>query len=148
MDLSTKRNLEILYTLQDGQREGSLISVLDKTKTAMGARLLKKWINAPLRKKDQIEKRLDSVEDFYKNKSLRNNLQNEFKEIGDLERLISKVCTNRANPRELVYLKNSLKKVPLIKQLLDQSNSDVVKLINDKLLDLDEVFEKVELAIS
>lgn len=147
LDLSTKRNLEILYTLQDGQREGSLISVLDKTKTAMGARLLKKWINAPLRKKDQIEKRLDSVEDFYKNKSLRNNLQNEFKEIGDLERLISKVCTNRANPRELVYLKNSLKKVPLIKQLLDQTKSDVVKLINDKLLDLDEVFEKVELAL-
>jgi DNA mismatch repair protein MutS len=147
LDLSTKRNLEILFTLQDGQREGSLISVLDKTKTAMGARLLKKWINAPLRKKDQIEKRLDSVEDFYKNKSLRNNLQNEFKEIGDLERLISKVCTNRANPRELVYLKNSLKKIPLIKQLLDQSKSDVVKLINDKLLDLDEVFEKVELAI-
>ena len=147
LDLSTKRNLEMLYTLQDGQREGSLISVLDKTKTAMGARLLKKWINAPLRKKEQIEKRLDSVEDFYNNKGLRNNLQNEFKEIGDLERLISKVCTNRANPRELVYLKNSLRKVPLVKQLLDQSNSDVLKVINSKLLDLDEVFEEVELAI-
>ena len=147
LDLSTKRNLEILYTLQDGQREGSLISVLDKTKTAMGARLLKKWINAPLRKKDQIEKRLNGVEDFYKNKNLRNNLQNEFKEIGDLERLISKVCTNRANPREVVYLKNSLRKIPLVKQLLDQSNSDVLKLINDKLLDLDDIFENVEIAI-
>ena len=147
LDLSTKRNLEILYTLQDGQREGSLISVLDKTKTAMGARLLKKWINAPLRKKDQIEKRLNGVEDFYKNKNLRNNLQNEFKEIGDLERLISKVCTNRANPREVVYLKNSLRKIPLVKQLLDQSNSDVLKLINDKLHDLDDIFENVEIAI-
>lgn len=110
LDLSTKRNLEILYTMQDGQREGSLISVLDKTKTAMGARLLKKWINAPLRRKDQIIKRLECVEDFFKNKSLRNNLQSEFDEIGDLERLVSKVCTNRANPRELVYLKNSVKK--------------------------------------
>jgi DNA mismatch repair protein MutS len=147
LDLSTKRNLEILYTIQEGQSEGSLISVLDKTKTAMGARLLKKWINAPLRNKEQIDKRIESVEDFYKNKSLRNNLQNEFKEIGDLERLISKVCTNRANPRELVYLKNSLRKIPLIKQLLDQSNSEVVKVINSRLLDLDEVFEKVELAI-
>lgn len=147
LDLSTKRNLEMLFTLQDGQREGTLISVLDKTKTAMGARLLKKWINAPLRKKEQIEKRLDSVEDLYNNKGLRNNLQDEFKEIGDLERLISKVCTNRANPRELVYLKNSLRKIPLVKQLLDQSNSDVLKLINSKLLDLDDVFEKVELAI-
>jgi len=147
LDLSTKRNLEILFTMQDGQREGSLISVLDRTKTAMGARLLKKWINAPLRIKDQIDKRLECVEDFYKNKSLRNNLQNEFKEIGDLERLISKICTNRANPRELVYLKNSLRKIPLVKQLLDQSNSEIVRIINSKLLDLDEVFEKVELAI-
>lgn len=147
LDLSTKRNLEILYTIQDGQTEGSLISVLDKTKTAMGARLLKKWINAPLRNKDQIDKRLESVESFYKNKNLRNNLQNEFKEIGDLERLISKVCTNRANPRELVYLKNSLRKIPLVKQLLDQSTSEVIKTINSRLLDLDAVFEKVELAI-
>jgi len=147
LDLSTKRNLEILYTMQEGNREGSLISVLDKSKTAMGARLLKKWINAPLRNKNQIEKRLESVEDFYKNKQLRKNLQNEFKEIGDLERLISKVCTNRANPRELVYLKNSIRKIPLVKQLLDQSNSEVITLINSKLIDLGEVFGKVELAI-
>ncbi len=147
LDLSTKRNLEILYTLQEGSREGSLISVLDKTKTAMGARLLKKWINAPLRNKTQIDKRLESVEDFYKNKKLRQNLQEEFKEIGDLERLISKVCTNRANPRELVYLKNSIRKIPLVKQLLDQSNSEVIALINSKMINLDEIFEKVELAI-
>lgn len=147
LDLSTKRNLEILYTLQEGQREGSLISVLDKTKTPMGARLLKKWINAPLRSKDQINKRLEAVEDFYQNKNLRNNLQDEFKEIGDLERLISKVCTNRANPRELVYLKNSLKKIPLVKQLLDQSSSEVVGIINSRLSDMDDLFEKVELAI-
>ncbi|MCB0730637.1 MAG: DNA mismatch repair protein MutS [Ignavibacteriae bacterium] len=147
LDLSTKRNLEILYTMQDGQREGSLISVLDKTKTAMGARLLKKWINAPLRRKDQIIKRLECVEDFFKNKSLRNNLQSEFDEIGDLERLVSKVCTNRANPRELVYLKNSVKKIPLVKQLLDQSNSEVIATVNAKLEDLDEVFDSVEMAI-
>jgi len=147
LDLSTKRNLEILYTIQEGQSEGSLFSVLDKTKTAMGARLLKRWINAPLTNKIQIDKRLECVENFYNNKNLRANLQNEFNEIGDLERLISKVCTNRANPRELVYLKKSLGKIPLIKQLLDQSTSDVIKTINSKLLDLDEVFEKVELAI-
>ena len=148
LDLSTKRNLEILYTMQEGQREGSLISVLDKTKTAMGARLLKKWINAPLTKKDQIEKRLECVDDFFKNKSLRKNLQSELKEIGDLERLISKICTNRANPRELVHLKNSIRKIPILKQLLDQSNSEVVGIINSKLFDLEDIFEKVELAIT
>ncbi|MCB0743314.1 MAG: DNA mismatch repair protein MutS [Ignavibacteriae bacterium] len=148
LDLSTKRNLEILYTMQEGQREGSLISVLDKTKTAMGARLLKKWINAPLTKKDQIEKRLECVDDFFNNKSLRKNLQSELKEIGDLERLISKICTNRANPRELVHLKNSIRKIPILKQLLDQSNSEVIGIINSKLFDLEDIFEKVELAIT
>ena len=147
LDLSTKRNLEILYTMQEGSREGSLISVLDKTGTAMGARLLKRWVNAPLRNKEQIDKRLECVEDFYNNKILRENLQNEFKEIGDLERLISKVSTGRANPRELVYLKNSIKKIPLIKQLLDQSKSEIVGIINSKLHDLSEIFEKVESAI-
>ncbi len=147
LDISTKRNLEVLFTMQEGQREGSLISVLDKTRTAMGARLLKKWINAPLINKKQIERRLESVEDFFNKKSLRNNLQNEFKEIGDLERLISKVCTNRANPREIVYLKDSLKKIPLVKQLLDQSSSEVISKINEKLFDLDEIFLKVEEAI-
>ncbi len=147
LDISTKRNLEILFTLQEGSKEGSLLFVLDKTRTSMGARLLKKWINAPLRKKEQIDKRLECVEDFVKNKTLHNNLQNEFKEIGDLERLISKVCTSRANPRELVYLKNSIRKIPLIKQLLDQSNSEIINIINSKLHDLSEIFEKVELAI-
>ncbi|MCB0751355.1 MAG: DNA mismatch repair protein MutS, partial [Ignavibacteriae bacterium] len=135
-------------TMQEGQREGSLISVLDKTKTAMGARLLKKWINAPLTKKDQIEKRLECVDDFFNNKSLRKNLQSELKEIGDLERLISKICTNRANPRELVHLKNSIRKIPILKQLLDQSNSEVIGIINSKLFDLEDIFEKVELAIT
>ncbi|MCP5064846.1 MAG: DNA mismatch repair protein MutS [Ignavibacteriae bacterium] len=147
LDISTKRNLEILFTMQEGSKEGSLLSVLDKTKTSMGARLLKKWINAPLRNIAQIDKRLESVENFVKNKTLRNNLQNEFREIGDLERLISKVCTSRANPRELVYLKNSIRKIPLIKQLLDQSNSEILNIINKKLHDLSEIFEKVELAI-
>ena len=147
LDISTKRNLEILFTMQEGSKEGSLLSVLDKTKTSMGARLLKKWINAPLRNKAQIDKRLESVENFVQNKTLRNNLQNEFREIGDLERLISKVCTSRANPRELVYLKNSIRKIPLIKQLLDQSNSEILNIINKKLHDLSEIFEKVELAI-
>ncbi len=147
LDLSTKRNLEILYTMQDGSHEGSLISVLDKTKTAMGGRLLKRWVNAPLRNKEQIDKRIECVEDFYKNKTLRENLQNEFKEIGDLERLISKVSTGRANPRELVYLKNSIKKIPLLKQLLDLSNSEIIGIINSKLHNLTEIFEKVENAI-
>ncbi|MCX7798681.1 MAG: DNA mismatch repair protein MutS [Melioribacter sp.] len=147
LDYSTKRNLEILFTMQEGEREGSLISILDRTQTAMGGRLLKKWITAPLKKLEPILKRQECVEEFFNNKTLRKNLQNELKEIGDLERLISKVCTGRINPREMVNLKTSLKKIPLIKQLLDQTSAETLRIIHDKLDSLDWLVEKIEKAI-
>lgn len=112
LDFATKRNLEITFTMQDGGKEGSLFSILDKTETAMGGRLLKKWITAPLKKLNPILRRQESIDEFVKNKPLRENLQNELSEIGDLERLISRICTARANPRELVSMKSSLKKIP------------------------------------
>jgi DNA mismatch repair protein MutS len=148
LDFSTKRNLEITFTMQDGSREGSLISILDKTATAMGGRMLKKWIGAPLRKIGPIIQRQECISEFVNNKSLRTNLQNEFKEIGDLERLISKVCTGRANARELVSIKLSLKKIPLIKQLLDQAVSPTLKTIEKKLNELNFIVEKLELAVT
>lgn len=147
LDYSTKRNLEITFTMQEGEREGSLISILDRTETAMGGRLLKKWITAPLKKLEPILKRQECVEELFKNKTLRKNLQNELKEIGDLERLISKVCTGRINPREMVNLKTSLKKIPLIKQLLDQSKVETLAIINQRLDSLDWLIEKIESAI-
>ena len=118
LDHSTKRNLEITFSMQDGGREGSLISILDKTQTAMGGRLLKKWISAPLRELDPIKKRHDSVEELLKNKKIRKELNENLKEIGDLERLISRICTGKATPREVVAMKSSLKKLPAIKQLV------------------------------
>lgn len=148
LDFSTKRNLEITFTIQEGTREGSLISILDKTETAMGGRLLKKWISAPLRRKEPILNRQECVEDLYMNKTLRKNLQNEFKEIGDLERMISRVCTGKANPREMINIKTSLKKIPLIKQLLDQSKSKSIGLINDNLNELGQIVEKLELSLN
>jgi len=148
LDASTRRNLEISFTMQEGKREGSLISILDKTETPMGGRLLKKWINAPLKKLEPILQRQESIEEFFKNSKLRENLQSELKEIGDIERLISKVCTGRANPRELVNLKTSLKKIPLLKQLLDQAESNNIGKINNRLNDLENIVEKLELSIS
>lgn len=148
LDFSTKRNLEITYTLQEGEREGSLLNILDRTVTAMGGRMLKKWITAPLKKLEPIIKRQICVEELLKNKTLRKNLQGELKEIGDLERLTSKVCTGRINPREIRYLKTSLKKIPLIKQLLDQSTVETISIINQKLNNLDWLVEKIELAIT
>ncbi len=148
LDFSTKRNLEITFSMNDGGREGSLISILDKTQTPMGGRMLKKWISAPLRKLNPILKRQECVEEFTNHKVLRNNIQNELKEIGDLERLISRVCTGRINPRELISVKTSLKKIPLIKQLLDNSRSEVLQQINEKLNDLDALVELMEISLS
>lgn len=148
LDFATKRNLEITFTMQEGTREGSLISILDKTETAMGGRMLKKWITAPLRKLEPILQRQECVNELYENKSLRKNLKNELKEIGDLERLISRVCTGRATPREIVNVKLSLKKIPLLKQLLDQSKTETLKAIHDKLDELEKLVERVEDSIS
>ncbi len=148
LDFATKRNLEITFTMQEGTREGSLISILDKTETAMGGRMLKKWITAPLRKLEPILQRQECVEDLYKNKSLRKNLKNELKEIGDLERLISRICTGRATPREIVNIKLSLKKIPLVKQLLDQTKTETLRAINNKLNELEKVVEKIETAVT
>jgi DNA mismatch repair protein MutS len=147
LDHSTKRNLEITYTMQDGGREGSLISILDKTETAMGGRLLKKWISAPLKNLELILKRQESVEELLINKKIRKKLINELKEIGDLERLISKVCTGRANPREIIYLKTSLKKIPAVKELLNESKVKTLQQLNSGLNPLEKTIAKIESAI-
>jgi DNA mismatch repair protein MutS len=148
LDSSTRRNLEIIFSMNEGDREGTLISILDRTKTAMGGRMLKKWISAPLIKLEPILKRQECVEEFYNNKTLRKNLQNELSETGDLERLTSKICTGRANPREMINLKTSLKKIPLVKQLLDLTKVETLQQINQKLHTLDWLVNIIELAIS
>lgn len=147
LDHSTKRNLEITYSMQDGGREGSLISILDKTQTAMGARLLKKWISAPLRKLEPIQARLDSVEEIVQNKSVRKNLITHLKEIGDLERLISRICTARANPREIVALKSSLKKIPFLKEEMKSLKVKTIRQIADTLSPMEKSVEVIENAI-
>ncbi|MEJ5262757.1 MAG: DNA mismatch repair protein MutS [Ignavibacterium sp.] len=147
LDYSTKRNLEIITSMQEGTREGSLISILDKTQTAMGGRLLKKWISAPLRDVNSIRQRLNAVENLIKEKALRKDLINHLKEVGDLERLISKVCTGRANPREIVAVKTSLRKIPEIKKILNQFSDATLKKINESLKDLTELSDKISEAI-
>ncbi len=147
LDFSTKRNLEITFSMQDGGREGSLIEILDKTETAMGGRLLKKWITAPLIKLELINKRLESVNELVLNKALRRNIIEELKEIGDLERLISKVCTGRANPREIVAVKSSLKKIPAIKRYLSNTKVDTLRQIGENLSPELSLVEKIENAI-
>ncbi len=148
LDNSTKRNLEILSSMQNSQNEGSLINVLDKTKTAMGGRLLKKWITSPLTNLQTLLIRQNSISNLFEKSTLRRNLQEELKEIADLERLISRISTLRATPRELLSLKLSLRKIPLLKQLLDQVKDENLKQINLELDELQETTELIEKSIS
>ncbi|MFA6981090.1 MAG: DNA mismatch repair protein MutS [Ignavibacteriaceae bacterium] len=147
LDHSTKRNLEIIFSMQDGGREGSLISILDKTETAMGGRLLKKWVSAPLKKLEPILARQNAVDEFVNKKEIRKKLLLELKEIGDLERLVSKICTGRANPRELVFLKTSLKKIPNLKELLFGAESKALSQIYQQVEPLEQLAEKIQTAL-
>lgn len=144
LDPATKRNLEILASMSDGSRAGSLISILDKTKTSMGGRLLKKWVSFPLLKLEQIYNRLEAVEEFFTNENLRHQINEELKQIGDLERIISKICTGRANPRDIINLKLSLKRIPVIKDILRNVKSIILQKVRDSLIGLTYIVDKIE----
>lgn len=116
LDRFTVRNLELVYPQQEGGVP--LIQILDQTVTPMGARLLRKWIVLPLKDKLAIEDRLNTVEHFLENEDLHDTITQHLKQIGDLERLISKVAVKRINPRELVQLKKSLKQIGPVKELI------------------------------
>ena len=148
LDPSTKRNLEITSSISEGSHEGTLISILDRSKTAMGGRLLKKWISRPLKKKEQIEKRLNAVRDFFENKKERKIISEDLKSIADLERLLSKISTGRAVARDIIQLKISLKKIIEIKEKLKKLGSVPVKTLGENLIELSELIFKIEKCIN
>ncbi|MCU0411001.1 MAG: DNA mismatch repair protein MutS [Bacteroidetes bacterium] len=113
LDPSTKRNLEITTTIS-GETEGSLFSVLDRTLTPMGGRLLKQWINRPLKRAEEIRARLSAVQEFFGDRGMRSAVRTECDEIGDLERLIAKIATGRANPREVNQMRAYLLRIPAL----------------------------------
>ncbi len=118
LDRSTKRNLEITRSIE-GREEATLCWVLDRTHTPMGGRLLKSWINQPLRRIDPIRARLAAVEELVARPELRESVIEILSEIGDLERLVSKICTNRATPREVVALKGMLAQISILRTRID-----------------------------
>ena len=124
MDIHTKRNLELTETLRLKQRNYSLIWLLDKTKTAMGSRLLKNYIENPILDRDTLNKRYDMVEVLLKEFILKSDLQELLFEVYDLERLSGRVAFGNANARDLLQLKNSLKTLPAIKEILEQLHFD------------------------
>ncbi|HLR33078.1 MAG TPA: DNA mismatch repair protein MutS, partial [Fodinibius sp.] len=147
LDGSTKRNLELTTTIQGGQNEGTLIAILDDTATAMGGRLLRKWIMRPLKRMRPIRERLNAVEALHVNHEVREQLRKELGQVGDLERLISRICMGRANGRDLAKLKLSLARVPRIKMKFNQLEEPLLKDILNRLKLLVEVQERIEKAI-
>ena len=147
LDGSTKRNLELITSIQEGGTEGTLISILDDTGTAMGGRLLRKWIMRPLKRLKPISRRLNAVEALNVNHEVRENLREELEQVGDLERLISRICVGRANARDLMQLKLSLAQVPRIKMQFSQLDEPLLNDIRDRLKLLIEVQERIEKAI-
>ncbi len=120
LDAETRRNLELTETLRDGKSEGSLLWVLDQTKTPMGKRMLRQWVNKPLLNPTAISTRLDMVETFYRDGVLRNELTHLLHEFHDLERLVNRACTNSIRPPELVSLREDLNLLPKLRALLPQ----------------------------
>jgi DNA mismatch repair protein MutS len=142
LDRFTIRNLELLYPQQE---EGvPLIAVLDKTVTPMGARLMKKWVVLPLKDIHVIQRRLDTVEILVKDPTLWQNIFQALKQIGDLERLISKVAVGRANPRELLALKKALQQIAPIQRQLQASTHELLLKLSEQLHRCEYLLEKIE----
>ena len=147
LDVSTRRNLELTETMRENSRRGSLLWVIDKTKTAMGARLLRKWVEQPLINSADINKRLDAVEelkdDFFKREEIKDVLST----MQDFERIMGRIVYKTANARELVNLKNSIENLPQLKKILENSKSGYMKEIYSELDTLEDIFALIDKAI-
>ncbi len=131
IDNLSLRNLEVIANLQDGSRNGSLLDILDMTKTAMGGRLLKNWIRYPLMEEEKIKSRLDAVEEAVEKNHIRRDLRDFLKSVHDLERLGAKITMGHSNARDLVALKKSLYMLPEVSESLSQLESSLFVLKED-----------------
>jgi len=147
LDATTRRSLELTETMRNGGQEGSLLQVLDRTATPMGARLLRRWILMPLRRREAIESRLTAVEELTANRALRRDLTVELEAIYDIERLTTKVYTGRANARDLVALRRSLCHLGPIKELLAGADASLLAVLRDTLDPCPEVEGLIATAI-
>lgn len=147
LDSSTRRNLELTETLREKNKKGSLLWVLDKTKTAMGARLLRRFVEQPLIDKTEIQKRLDAVGELKENAITREELREYLSPVYDLERLISRISYQSANPRDLVAFKISLSMLPHIKYLMKSLESPALRELEAQMDELSDLHQLIEEAI-
>ncbi|NBH15102.1 DNA mismatch repair protein MutS [Lachnospiraceae bacterium] len=148
IDSSTRRNLELVETLREKQKRGSLLWVLDKTKTAMGARMLRNFVEQPLIEKKEIKRRLDAIDALKEHAITREEIREYLNPIYDLERLISRVTYQTANPRDLIAFKSSLAMLPHIKRLLEEFKAPLLKDLQTDLDTLEDIFALIDAAIA
>lgn len=147
LDINTRRNLELCETMRAKEKKGSLLGILDKTKTAMGARLLRKWIEQPLLSCNRIERRQNAVRGLYDDMISKDSLTERLTKIGDLERLMTRIVYNTANGRDLKSLENTARQIPVIKKILSGFESAELCDLNDALDPLSDIEKTIREAI-
>ena len=147
LDPTALKNLEITRSLKDGSKKDTLFHVLDFTQTPMGTRLLRRWLESPLIDAAAIERRLDSVTEFFNNFSLRSNVRDDLKDIHDFERLMTKIEIGTANAVDLIALKTSLKMLPYIINTMRNVKTDILLACRDGLNNYDEIVDLIDRAI-
>ena len=147
LDINARRSLELTERMRDKSKKGTLIWVLDETSTSMGGRLLRRWINDPLLDINEINERLESVQELKDNIILRGDILKVLKKVYDIERLIGKISYGNANARDMISLKNSLSNLPELKQILSMTNCSMLKKLYNKLDDLKDIYELIEKSI-
>ena len=147
IDSSSRRNLELVETMREKQKKGSLLWVLDKTKTAMGARMLRSYIEQPLINKDDIIKRQDCIQELGDSLIDREELREYLNPVYDIERIMTKISCKTANPRDLIAFRNTLEMLPHIKRIIGNFHSEEFAACYDKLDDLADLYELINSAI-
>ena len=147
LDINARRNLELTEKMRDKSKKGTLLWVLDKTSTSMGGRLLRRWINDPLIDVKEINKRLDSVKELKNSIILKGDIIESLKKVYDIERLAGKIAYGNANGRDLISLKNSVKQLPDVKEILSKTESGLLKELYEELDTLQDVYELIDKSI-
>ena len=147
LDINARRNLEITEKMRDRSKKGTLLWVLDKTSTSMGGRSLRRWLNDPLLDVKEIQERLDAVKELKDNIILRGDAIETLKKVYDIERLAGKMAYGNANARDMITLKNSLQRLPDVKNVLAQCTSSKLKKLYEELDELEDVYELIEKSI-
>lgn len=147
IESNTRKNLELTRNLSTNNKENTLISILDEADTVMGSRMIHDWLERPLIDRDKINRRLDLVDGFYEDSILSRNVSNLLDSVYDLERLLAKISYKRANARDLISLKNSIKEMPKLKHVLADSTNNLIKNLGLNLPDVEDIYELINKSI-